>query len=47
VEFAIVCQFNLHERWKSRRRNRDGNVIARFFKFNAGSSSARSRPSSA
>jgi putative flippase GtrA len=37
VEFAIVCQFNLHERWTFRRRNRDGNILARFFKFNAGS----------
>jgi putative flippase GtrA len=37
VEFAIVCQFNLHERWTFRRRNRKGNILARFFKFNAGS----------
>src|SRR5437879_4711677 len=37
VEFAIVCQFNLHERWTFRSRNREGNIFARFFKFNAGS----------
>ena len=37
VEFAIVCQFNLHERWTFRQRNRDGNIFVRFLKFNAGS----------
>lgn len=37
VECAIVCQFNMHERWTFRRRNREGNIFARFFKFNAGS----------
>ena len=37
VEAAIIVQFNLHERWTFRRRNREGNILARFFKFNAGS----------
>ncbi len=37
VECAIVCQFNMHERWTFRHRNREGNIFARFFKFNAGS----------
>jgi putative flippase GtrA len=37
VECAIVVQFNLHERWTFRLRNREGNIFARFFKFNAGS----------
>jgi hypothetical protein len=30
VEFAIVCQFNQHERWTFRRRNLDGIILARF-----------------
>jgi putative flippase GtrA len=37
VEFAIVAQFNLHERWTFRHRERDGNIFARFAKFNLGS----------
>lgn len=37
VEVAIVCQFNMHERWTFRKRNRDGNIFVRFFKFNLGS----------
>ena len=37
VEVAIVCQFNLHERWTFRKRNRDGNIFFRFLKFNVGS----------
>ena len=34
VEVAIVCQFNFHERWTFRKRNREGNIVARFFKYN-------------
>jgi putative flippase GtrA len=37
VEVAIVCQFNMHERWTFARRDREGNVFVRFFKFNLGS----------
>lgn len=37
VQVAIVCQFNLHERWTFRKRNRDGNIFFRFLKFNVGS----------
>ncbi|MEO8458441.1 MAG: GtrA family protein [Chloroflexota bacterium] len=34
VEFAIVCQFNMHERWTFRHRNREGNILWRFGKYN-------------
>lgn len=34
VELAIVCQFNLHERWTFRKRNREGNILVRFLKYN-------------
>lgn len=37
VEFAIVCQFNLHERWTFRERNRAGNIVKRFAQYNAAS----------
>lgn len=37
VEVAIVCQFNLHERWTFRRRNREGNILVRFAKYNLSS----------
>jgi putative flippase GtrA len=37
VEVAIVAQFNLHDRWTFRRRNKDGNVVVRFLKFNLSS----------
>jgi putative flippase GtrA len=37
VEVAIICQFNLHERWTFHNRNRDGNIFFRFAKFNLGS----------
>lgn len=37
VEVAIVCQFNLHDRWTFRKRNRAGNIFLRFLKFNLGS----------
>ncbi len=37
VEFAIVAQFNLHERWTFRHRERDGSIFARFAKFNLAS----------
>jgi putative flippase GtrA len=35
VEVAIICQFNLHERWTFRKRNREGNIFVRFVKYNA------------
>jgi putative flippase GtrA len=34
VEIAIICQFNFHERWTFRKRNREGNIVARFAKYN-------------
>lgn len=34
VEIAIVCQFNFHERWTFRKRNREGNILVRFVKYN-------------
>jgi putative flippase GtrA len=34
VEVAIICQFNFHERWTFRKRNRGGNIFARFAKYN-------------
>lgn len=37
VEVAIFFQFNSHERWTFRHRNREGNLFARFVKFNASS----------
>lgn len=37
VEVAIVAQFNLHDRWTFRRRDKGGNIIARFLKFNLSS----------
>lgn len=37
VEIAIVAQFNFHDRWTFRHRNRDGNVLKRFAKFNLSS----------
>lgn len=37
VQVAIVCQFNLHERWTFRKRNREGNILARFAKYNLSS----------
>jgi putative flippase GtrA len=37
VEIAIICQFNLHERWTFRRRPRRGLGVFRFLKFNASS----------
>lgn len=35
VEVAIFFQFNSHDRWTFRNRNREGNLLARFLKFNA------------
>lgn len=40
VEVAIVCQFNFHERWTFRKRNRGGIFLTRFLKFNAASAVA-------
>jgi putative flippase GtrA len=37
VETAIICQFNLHERWTFRKRNREGNIFVRFGRYNAAS----------
>jgi len=37
VEIAIICQFNLHERWTFRLRQREGLAVVRFFKYNASS----------
>ena len=37
VEFAIVFQFNAHERWTFRHRSRSGWIGARFVKFNVSS----------
>lgn len=37
VEVAIFFQFNSHERWTFRHRDRDGNLLVRFAKFNASS----------
>jgi putative flippase GtrA len=37
VEVAIFFQFNSHERWTFRRRDRGGNILVRFVKFNASS----------
>lgn len=37
VEVAIVCQFNFHDRWTFRNRNREGNIVRRFLKFNLAS----------
>lgn len=37
VEIAIFFQFNSHERWTFRHRNREGNLFMRFVKFNASS----------
>lgn len=34
VEFAIISQFNMHERWTFRHRQRKGWIVARFLKFN-------------
>lgn len=34
VEVAIICQFNFHERWTFRKRNREGNILMRFVKYN-------------
>lgn len=38
VEVAIFFQFNSHERWTFRHRDREGNLLVRFVKFNASSS---------
>lgn len=37
VEIAIFFQFNSHERWTFRNRNREGNLLIRFTKFNLSS----------
>ncbi len=37
VEVAIFFQFNSHERWTFRNRNREGNLLFRFAKFNLSS----------
>jgi putative flippase GtrA len=37
VEVAIFFQFNSHERWTFRRRDRGGTILVRFAKFNASS----------
>ena len=37
VELAVICQFNLHERWTFRQRPREGLAVLRFFKFNISS----------
>jgi putative flippase GtrA len=37
VEIAIIAQFNFHDRWTFRNRNREGNIVLRFFKFNLSS----------
>ena len=37
VEVAIFFQFNSHERWTFRNRNREGNLFIRFTKFNLSS----------
>ena len=37
VEIAIIAQFNFHDRWTFRHRNRHGNALKRFFKFNLSS----------
>ena len=37
VEIAIVAQFNFHDRWTFRQRNREGHVLRRFLKFNVSS----------
>lgn len=37
VEVAIFFQFNSHERWTFRHRDRDGNLLVRFVKFNTSS----------
>ncbi|MCH7953741.1 MAG: GtrA family protein [Chloroflexi bacterium] len=33
VEIAIICQFNLHERWTFRWRPRDGWIVGRFIQY--------------
>jgi len=38
VEMAVVCQFNFHERWTFRDRNRTGFILVRFAKYNAAAS---------
>jgi putative flippase GtrA len=37
VEIAIIAQFNFHDRWTFRNRNREGNIVYRFVKFNLSS----------
>jgi putative flippase GtrA len=37
VEVAIVAQFNFHDRWTFRLRNKDGNIFLRFGKYNLSS----------
>jgi putative flippase GtrA len=37
VEVAVICQFNFHERWTFRERNRTGFIFVRFLKYNAAS----------
>jgi len=37
VQIAIVAQFNFHDRWTFRHRPQDGNILARFAKFNLSS----------
>jgi len=37
VEIAIICQFNLHDRWTFRWRPRDGWIGQRFIKFQVSS----------
>ncbi|HEY5624958.1 MAG TPA: GtrA family protein [Dehalococcoidia bacterium] len=37
VEIAIICQFNLHDRWTFRRRPRAGWIVQRFAKFQVSS----------
>lgn len=37
VEIAIICQFNLHDRWTFRRRPRAGWIGQRFIKFQVSS----------
>jgi putative flippase GtrA len=34
VEVAVICQFNFHERWTFKERNRQGNIFVRFLKYN-------------
>ena len=33
VEIAIICQFNLHDRWTFRWRPRDGWIVGRFIQY--------------